>query len=108
MVLPETLCRVPELLFIMLIFSGLPGGFRFFFGGGGLGTFGVEHSVEDHYLHINGILFLRGSSQFLFFWGGGGDPRPPQNSPPGSPGLYRLKQFLGSGLSFKTRARTGV
>ena len=35
-------------------------------GGGGLGTFGGEHSVEDHYLHINGKIFGGGgSSQFL-------------------------------------------
>ena len=38
---------------------GLPAGFRFFWGGGNwvhLG--GGEHSVEDHYLHINGKIFL--------------------------------------------------
>ena len=29
----------------------------FFFLGGGSGTFSGEHSVEDHYLHINGIFW---------------------------------------------------
>ena len=38
--------------------------------GGGSGTFGAEHSVEDHYLHKNWIIL--GGGQF-FFWGGGGD-----------------------------------
>ena len=39
--------------------AGLPGGFRFF-GGGESGTFRGQHSVEDHYLHINGINFFGG------------------------------------------------
>ena len=45
--------------------SGLPGGFRFFWGGGGgSGTFGGKHSVEDHYLHKNWIIFGRGVANF--------------------------------------------
>ena len=47
--------------------------FSLFFGGGGSGTFWGEHSVEDHYLHINGIIFL-GGSKFFFFLGGGATP----------------------------------
>ena len=33
--------------------------FAFFWGGGGggIGYIWGEHSVEDHYLHINGIIF---------------------------------------------------
>ena len=50
----------------------------FFFGGGGrvhLG--GGEHSVEDHYLHIMGIIFW-GESPFFV---GGGDSPPPKKKP---------------------------
>ena len=51
--------------------TGLPGGLCifFFWGGGreGSGTFRGKHSVEDYYLHKNGIIFW-GSSQL----GGGG------------------------------------
>ena len=64
----------------------------FFWGGGGeIGYIwgGGEHSVEDHYHHINGILW--GGSQFFLGGGGGGDS--PQNRPPGSPGLVILTNF---------------
>ena len=44
----------------------------FAFSGGGGGTFGGEHSVEDHYLHKNWIIF--------FFFGGGGRLPPKQAS----------------------------
>ena len=50
------------------------------------GTFRGEHSVEDHYLHINGIIFWGGVANFF-----GG--RPPQNRSPGSPetvGMFYL------------------
>ena len=30
------------------------------------------HSVEDHYLHNNWIIFWRGVDNFFFFFGGGG------------------------------------
>ena len=56
---------------------------RFSLFGGELGTFGGgEHSIEDHYLHINGIIFWGGVANF-----GWGDPPPPKkNRPPGNPG----------------------
>ena len=43
--------------------AGFPAGFRFL--GGNWVHLGGEHFVEDHYLHINGKIFWRGSSQFL-------------------------------------------
>ena len=52
--------------------AGLPGCLRF---GGGGGYIWGEHSVEDHYLHKNGIIF-GGSSQFV------GGETPPKNRPP--------------------------
>ena len=49
---------------ILRTLSGLPGGCRFFGGGGESGIFRGEHSVEDHYLHINGIIFWGGVGNF--------------------------------------------
>ena len=46
--------------------------FAFFWGGGGGGYIWGEHSVEDHCLHINGIIF--GGYPIFFFWGGGDSP----------------------------------
>ena len=53
--------------------AGLPAGFRFL--GGNWVHWGGEHSIEDYYLYINGIIFLGGSSQFLV---GRLPPPPPQ------------------------------
>ena len=63
--------------------------------GGESGTFRGEHSVEDHYLHINEIINLGGVTNFLFFWGGGGRLPPPQkkNRPPGSPDMADMNLF---------------
>ena len=48
-------------------------------GGGGSDTFGREHSVEDHYLHNNWIIFffLGGGGVADFVFGGGLPPFPP-------------------------------
>ena len=40
---------------------------------GGIGYIWGEHSVADHYLHKNWIIFWGGISQILFFGGGEGD-----------------------------------
>ena len=42
---------------IYVTYPGLPAGFRFFWGGGGIGYIGGGHSIEDHYILINGIIF---------------------------------------------------
>ena len=71
--------RIPKLLKNYVeIQAGLPGDFRFFWGGGGIRYIWGEHSVEDNCLHINGIIFGGGEA---YFWGGDS----PQNRPLGSP-----------------------
>ena len=68
---------------IPCIVSGLPGGFRFFGGGGDrvqLG--GGEHSVEDHYLHVYKRDNIWGGGVVNFFWA---PPPKKKTRPPGSP-----------------------
>ena len=54
--------------------QGFLEGFAFFLGGGGIGYICGEHSVEDHYLHTNGKIFVGGVANFFFGGGGGGVP----------------------------------
>ena len=45
-------------VFLKNTIQGFLSSWRFSLFGGELGTFMGEHSVEDHYLHINGIISI--------------------------------------------------
>ena len=72
--------QIEKYIIDMIYAQGFLEVFAFFWGGGGIWyIWGGGSTLEDHYLHINGIIFLGEVAN----WGGGG--RLPQNRPPGSP-----------------------